>query len=141
MHTEVLKYFKKGDLAIAVVIMALSFSPFAFFRHEKSTKNPQIVIMQDNAVLGRYELNEKENSQFIDFEFVVSSKTYIGTIETKNSKVRLLRLPEEAVPRSIHSDMSWIDSTDKIIVALPAKLAVYLENAEKTDYEVDAIVN
>ena len=59
-------------------------------------------------------------------------------METKNSQVRLLRLPKEVVPKSIHADMSWIGDDSKIIVALPAKLVISIENS-KNDSEIDSI--
>jgi len=46
--------------------------------------------------------------------------------------------PKEVVPKSIHADMSWIGDDSKIIVALPAKLVISIENS-KTDSEIDSI--
>ena len=83
-------------------------------------------------------MNKDKNSKYINFEFVVENKKYKATLESKDSKVRLLRLPKELVKKSIHEDMSWIEDDSKIIVALPVKLVVYIENSQN-DTEVDAI--
>lgn len=134
-----LKIFKKGDIVIMVIIAIISLFPIVFLRREfKSGENSKIIITQDSKVIGVYELNKKNEPQYIDFEFVMNGETFKGRLETKKSKVRLLRLPEEIIPKSIHSDMSWISDDSKIIVALPAKLVVSIENLEN-ESEVDAV--
>ncbi|WP_243123031.1 NusG domain II-containing protein [Criibacterium bergeronii] len=138
---NLIKNFKKGDLVIAIIIMALSFSPFAILKTQRTDTLPQIVVAQNNIEIARFDLNTTSTSKFIDFEFEVEDKKYTGTLETKDSKVRLLRLPQELVPKSIHADMSWTGTSDKLIVALPVKLVVYLEHTKQADSEVDAIAN
>lgn len=133
-----MKILKKGDYIIAVFILLISFVPLVLIKQDVSTSDSQIVVTQDSKVIGRYSLNKSENSKYIDFEFVINDKNYKGTLETKKSMVRLLRLPEEVVPKSIHADMSWISDDKKIIVALPAKLVVSIENSEK-ESDIDAI--
>ena len=134
------KIFKKGDYVIIFIVMVISFLPILFLQKEVNVDYSNIVVSQDGNIIGKYDLNKDKNSKYINFEFVVENKKYKATLESKDSKVRLLRLPKELVKKSIHEDMSWIEDDSKIIVALPVKLVVYIENSQN-DNEVDAISN
>jgi hypothetical protein len=133
-----MKIFKKGDYVIIFIVMVISFLPILFLQKEVNVDYSNIVVSQDGNIIGKYDLNKDKNSKYINFEFVVENKKYKATLESKDSKVRLLRLPKELVKKSIHEDMSWIEDDSKIIVALPVKLVVYIENSQN-DTEVDAI--
>lgn len=133
-----MKIFKKGDYVIIFIVMVISFLPILFLQKEVNVDYSNIVVSQDGNIIGKYDLNKDKNSKYINFEFVVENKKYKATLESKDSKVRLLRLPKELVKKSIHEDMSWIEDDSKIIVALPVKLVVYIENSQN-DTEVDTI--
>ncbi|MBF1051218.1 MAG: NusG domain II-containing protein [Peptostreptococcaceae bacterium] len=133
-----MKILKKGDYVIIFIVMVISFLPILFLQKEVNVDYSNIVVSQDGNIIGKYDLNKDKNSKYINFEFVVENKKYKATLESKDSKVRLLRLPKELVKKSIHEDMSWIEDDSKIIVALPVKLVVYIENSQN-DTEVDAI--
>jgi len=133
-----MKILKKGDYVIIFIVMVISFLPILFLQKEVNVDYSNIVVSQDGHVIGKYDLNKDKNSRYINFEFMVENKKYKGTLESKDSKVRLLRLPKELVKKSIHEDMSWIEDDSKIIVALPVKLVVYIENSQN-DNEIDAI--
>ena len=133
-----MKILKKGDYVIIFIVMVISFLPILFLQKEVNVDYSNIVVSQDGNIIGKYDLNKDKNSKYINFEFVVENKKYKATLESKDSKVRLLRLPKELVTKSIHEDMSWIEDDSKIIVALPVKLVVYIENSQN-DTEVDAI--
>ena len=133
-----MKILKKGDYVIIFIVMVISFLPILFLQKEENVDYSNIVVSQDGHVIGKYDLNKDKNSRYINFEFMVENKKYKGTLESKDSKVRLLRLPKELVKKSIHEDMSWIEDDSKIIVALPVKLVVYIENSQN-DNEIDAI--
>ena len=135
-----MKIFKKGDYVIIFIVMVISFLPILFLQKGVNVDYSNIVVSQDGNIIGKYDLNKDKNSKYINFEFVVENKKYKATLESKDSKVRLLRLPKELVKKSIHEDMSWIEDDSKIIVALPVKLVVYIENSQN-DTEVDAISN
>ena len=135
-----MRLLKKGDVVIIVLILIFSCVLLYFLKEDLQTKGQKIVITQDNKVIGNYVLNNASTSKYIDFDFLVDGKKYKGTLETKDSKVRLLRLPEEVVPKSIHEDMSWISDSSKIIVALPVKLVISLSGGT-VDSEVDTISN
>lgn len=133
-----MKILKKGDYVIIFIVMVISFLPILFLQKEVNVDYSNIVVSQDGHVIGKYDLNKDKNSRYINFEFMVENKKYKGTLESKDSKVRLLRLPKELVKKSIHEDMSWIEDDSKIIVALPVKLVVYIENSQN-DNEIDVI--
>lgn len=133
-----IRILKKGDILLILIIMILSFLPLLFIKKDFNNNSARIIVSQDSKIISKFELNEGNNSIYIDFEFKVEGKIYKGTLETKDSKVRLLRLPEEVVPRSIHADMSWISDDKKIIVALPVKLVVSIESIDKQS-DVDSI--
>lgn len=133
-----MKIFKKGDFVIIAIIVIISIIPIIFLKKEFKDENSKIIVSQDSKVIGEFELNKSSESEYIDFEFDMNGKKYKGTLETKESKVRLLRLPQEVIPKSIHADMSWIGDDTKIIVALPAKLVVSIENSNN-ESEIDSI--
>lgn len=135
-----MKLLKKGDIVIILLILIFSFVLLNILKEDIQAQGQKIVITQDNKVIGNYVLNNTSTSKYIDFDFFVDGKKYKGTLETKDSKVRLLRLPEEVVPKSIHEDMSWISDSSKIIVALPVKLVISISGGT-VDSEVDTISN
>lgn len=135
-----MKLLKKGDIVIILLILIFSFVLLNILKEDIQAQGQKIVITQDNKVIGNYVLNNTSTSKYIDFDFSVEGKKYKGTLETKDSKVRLLRLPEEVVPKSIHEDMSWISDSSKIIVALPIKLVISISGGT-VDSEVDTISN
>lgn len=133
-------FLKKGDIIIIFIVFLISIIPLIFLKTEENFDNAKIVVSQDNIIIGEFDLNKTVISKYINFDFKKDDKIYKGTLETKNSMVRLLRLPEEVVPKSIHSDMSWIKDDSKIIVALPVKLTISIENSNIKS-KVDAISN
>ena len=135
-----MKLLKKGDIVIILLILIFSFVLLNILKEDIQAQGQKIVVTQDNKVIENYVLNNNPTSKYIDFDFFVDGKKYKGTLETKDSKVRLLRLPEEVVPKSIHEDMSWISDSSKIIVALPVKLVISISGGT-VDSEVDTISN
>jgi len=135
-----MKLLKKGDIVIILLILIFSFLLLNILKEDIQAQGQKIVVTQDNKVIGNYVLNNNPTSKYIDFDFFVDGKKYKGTLETKDSKVRLHRLPEEVVPKSIHEDMSWISDSSKIIVALPVKLVISISGGT-VDSEVDTISN
>ena len=90
-----MKLLKKGDIVIIALILIFSVVPLYFFKEEITFQGQKIVVTQDNKVIGNYVLNNSTTPKFIDFDFYVNGKKYKGTLETKDSKVRLHRLPED----------------------------------------------
>lgn len=135
-----MKLLKKGDIVIILLILIFSFVLLNILKEDIQAQGQKIVVTQDNKVIGNYVLNSNPTSKYIDFDFFVDGKKYKGTLETKDSKVRLHRLPEEVVPKSIHEDMSWISDSSKIILALPVKLVISISGGT-VDSEVDTISN
>lgn len=128
------KYLKPADILIFIAVIVIGFTPMLFMKKNLSGEEKTIAVCQNNKLIAQFPLNQGEKSVFYKFSFKKEDKTFAGTLETKNSKVRLLRLPKQAVPKPIHSNMSWIESSDKIIVALPVSLTVSItDTAEKSE--------
>lgn len=141
---KIKKILKPADLIIFATIIVISFLPSVFAINELNSQNPQIVVYHHNNEIARFPLNDKDELVKYQFEFEVNEKEYIGILETKNSSARLLRLSKEVVPKSIHSDTSWISNNNQTIVALPVSLMVTIENTENNEtnaqIDVDAVV-
>lgn len=136
------EYFKKADIIIFVSIFVISLIPSVILFKNEDLSSKKIVVYQYNKEIATFPINDRESSIFYDFEFEVDSKKYRGKIETKDSKVRLLRLPKEVVPKSIHEDMGWIQNSNRSIIALPASLMILIQGdngVDNTDSDVDAI--
>lgn len=130
---------KRWDVIVISIFIMISFFPALIFYgfSEEIVGAKEIVIEKDGQVIFRESMNLEEDYQ-ISFPFIHAGKDYEGNLEISDGAVRLKRLPEEIVPRSIHEDMGWIRDTHEIIVALPIKMVVTLENEDQS--EVDIIV-
>ncbi len=130
---------KKWDVIVISFFIMISFLPALIFygSTEKIVGAKEIVIEKDGKEIYRESMKEEEEYQ-VSFPFSHGGKDYEGNLEIRDGAVRLKRLPEEIVPLSIHEDMGWIRDTHEIIVALPIKMVVTVENEEKS--EVDIIV-
>lgn len=130
--------FTKGDKILIALILVLNLFPLFFFMSEaEDPKNKQIVVTVDGNVISRFPLRNENEMKKVDFHFDFEGKEYYGVLETRNGRVRLLRLPEEITPKSIHADMGWISKENQMIVALPVKLVITVEGEE--DSEIDII--
>lgn len=133
------KLFTRGDKILIVLILLLNSVPLLMtMAQEVQQGEKQIVIRVDGQEIERIPLKNEAKSRWIDFDFEVEQRSYQGRLEAKNGKVRLLRLPKEITPRSIHSDMGWISKENQMIVALPVKLVITVEG-EKRDESIDII--
>lgn len=130
---------KKWDVIVISFFIMISFLPALIFygSSEKIAGAKEIVIEKDGKEIYRESMKEEEKYQ-VSFPFTHGGKDYEGNLEISDGAVRLQRLPEEIVPLSIHEDMGWISQTHEIIVALPIKMVVTVEN--QTESEVDIIV-
>ena len=112
-------------LVILVVVISLLFSIlFLFF--DKETKNAY-VYYEDKLVL-TIDLQEKETKTY-----EVDGALGKVVFETENQKIRVI---EENSPNHICSKQGYISKSYEVLVCLPNKIVVKLEN----DQEIDAIV-
>ncbi|WP_312652380.1 NusG domain II-containing protein [Proteiniclasticum sp.] len=130
---------KKWDVIVISFFIMISFFPALIFygSSEKIVGAKEIVIEKDGKEIYRESMKE-EDEYLVSFPFSHAGKDYEGNLEVKDGAVRLKRLPEEIVPLSIHEEMGWIRDTHEIIVALPIKMVVTVEN--QAESEVDIIV-
>lgn len=100
----------------------------------------QVVVNVAGEEIARFALINTPESEFKEIPFEVNEKEYKARFEMKNGKVMLHRLPEDIVPLSIHQDMGWISESYQMIVALPVKMHVAIENTVDTDDEMFDII-
>lgn len=138
-----MKVFKKGDILLIITILTLSI--FSIFMIPKFLTTPEegkeVVVFLDGEEIHRFPLEESPESKYIDFPFEIKSKEYTGRLEMKDGYVRLHRLSEEISPLSIHADMGWISESYQMIVSLPIRMYITIEDATpEFEHPFDAIV-
>ncbi len=135
-----MKFLTRGDKILVLLILILSSLPLLSLRDTMAGGNKQIIVNIDGQVRHKFDINEDNESKYYEFEVSKEEKSYLAKLETKEGKVRLLRLPEEVAPLSIHADTGWISKSHQMIVALPAKLIVTVEDlSSESDDEIDII--
>ncbi|SDJ89774.1 NusG domain II-containing protein [Natronincola ferrireducens] len=137
-----MKIITKADIGLIIVILLLSItSVFAVPKLLATEGNgKEIVVNLDGEVIHRFPMIEGEESQFIEFPFTVNNVEYTGKLEIKDGYVRLHRLPDEISPLSIHADMGWIRESYQMIVSLPIKMYITLEDTVEEESVFDIIV-
>lgn len=135
-----MKFMTRGDKILIAAILVLSIiSLFTIpMLLNKPIDGKHIVVNLNSEVIYRFPLTDNEESEFIEFPFKFNDKEYIGKLEVKDGRVRLLRLSEEISPLSIHADMGWISETYQVIISLPVKLFITIEEMEP-DHQFDVI--
>ncbi len=127
-----MKMLTKGDKILILLILIINTLPLLIpVIAQDNADSKTIVINVDGQIIDTFELENSKDTQLIDFDFIHENKTYNGKLETKDGRVRLLRLPKEITPQAIHSDMGWIDRPNQMIVALPVKLIITVEGTSK----------
>ncbi|MCC5909647.1 MAG: NusG domain II-containing protein [Clostridiaceae bacterium] len=138
-----MKIITKADIGLIVVILILSVvSIFSIPRLLTSPGNGKMIMVHlNNEVIHQFPLVESDESEFIDFPFTVDGKEYTGRLEMKDGYVRLHRLPKDIVPLAIHADMGWIREPYQMIVSLPIRMYITVENTEEEEQLFDIIVH
>lgn len=132
-----MKLLTKGDKILISLILILNSIPlFIPMIHSEDSGNKTIIINVDGKVIQEIPLINEKDSKLIDFSFSFNDKIYDGKLETKEGKVRLLRLPKEITPKSIHADMGWISKENQMIVALPVKLVITVQGEKDKDVDI-----
>ena len=133
----------KGDIALIISIVIISI--FSIFMIPRFLTAPpgskEIVVVLEGEEIHRFPLVESPETQFIEFPFEVRGREYTGTLELKDGFVRLQRLPENISPLSIHADMGWISESYQMIVSLPIRMYITIEDmTENEELPFDIIV-
>ena len=135
-----MKIFTKADIELIVLVFIMSTtSIFAIPRllmDESDVK--EVVVNLNGEVIHRFPLTKSADSEFIEFPFVYDNVEYTGRLEMKNGAVRLHRLSKNISPLSIHADMGWISHSYQMIVSLPIKLHITVEEVIEHDYDIIA---
>lgn len=138
-----MKIMTKADIGLIIVVFILSIvSIFTIPKLLTTDGNgKEIIVYLDGNVIHRFPLIESEESEFIDFPFEFSGRNYTGRLEMKDGYVRLHRLSDEISPLSIHADMGWIREPYQMIVSLPIKMYITVEDAAEEESLIDIIVH
>jgi len=136
-----MKVVTKADIVLIVLIFIISVtSIFAIPKFlTGNAEGKEIVINLDGTEIYRFPLEYTEESKFIEFPFTFNNEEYKGKLELLDGSVRLHRLSKDISPLSIHADMGWISESYQMIVSLPIKLYISIEEFEQTEQEVDII--
>ncbi|SNS49998.1 hypothetical protein SAMN05446037_1011112 [Anaerovirgula multivorans] len=137
-----MKIITKADIALIIVVFILSIvSIFTIPKLLVADGNgKEIVVYLDGNIIHRFPLIESPESEFIEFSFEINDSNYTGRLEMKDGYVRLHRLSDEISPLSIHADMGWIREPYQMIVSLPIKMYITVEDAEEEESLIDIIV-
>lgn len=91
------------------------------------------VIRVDGLEVKRISLDKSQG--IYDFPFT----NKIGYVEIKNGSIRMVEMDRITCPEGICSNTGWIKSNYQVIVCLPNKITVHIEN--KIKFEVDAMLS
>ncbi|ABR46585.1 conserved hypothetical protein [Alkaliphilus metalliredigens QYMF] len=135
------KMMTKGDKILIFAILALSVaSIFAIPRLLTTVEEGKMVVVNlDGTVIHRFPLEESPEAEFLEFPFEVRGQSYTGKIEMKDGRVMLHRLSDDISPLSIHTDMGWISESYQMIVSLPIRLIITIEEEDPPEYDFDII--
>lgn len=133
-----------GDIILIIIVVLLSLGglfAIPIVLGETSGEGKEIVVNLDGQEIHRFTMDQSDEVQFIEFPLEVRGIIYTGVLEVQDGAVRLQRLPHEISPLSIHADKGWIREPHQMIVSLPARLYISLENtAEDASLpEIDAV--
>ena len=136
------KIMTKADKILILLLLVASIA--SIFAIPKLLTNAgaqkQVVVYIDNKEVDRFDLVDRPESEFKEIPFEIGGKEYIAKFEMKDGKVMLHRLPDEIVPLSIHKEMGWISESYQMIVALPIKMYVSIEDNAKTEDDMFDII-
>lgn len=120
---------KKFDKLIIVGVLLLSVISMGIMSLSKSNKqNDTIVIIVGNKVEKKIPLNPKESKTY---EFNFNDK--LGYIEVNSGRVRMVEMNTDICPKSICSEIGWIETTYQSIVCLPNQIIVRIEGTKDAE--------
>ncbi|GAB6086253.1 NusG domain II-containing protein [Alkaliphilus crotonatoxidans] len=136
-----MKFMTTADkLLILFLVVASIASIFAIPRLlNTEAEGKKIIVNLDGEVIYTFPLVDSEESELIEFDFTYGSQEYTGTLEMKDGRVKLHRLPEGISPLSIHTDMGWISEPYQVIICLPIKLFITIETTTPEEQPFDII--
>lgn len=136
-----MKMITKADIILIVLVFILSTtSIFAIPKFlTTGAELKEIVVNLDGSEIYRFPLEYTEESKFIEFSFVFNTEEYVGKLELLEGSVRLHRLSKDISPLSIHADIGWISESYQMIISLPIKLYISIEEPVDVQHEIDII--
>ena len=128
------KMVKRWDFIITILLILLSFLPFAVFSYQQSaiaSENADYVavIRVDNEIVKRITLTGNKGTEVFD---ITSSDSDVNTIEVKDEKIRIRAA---TCLDQICVLTGYISKPGETVVCLPHKLVIEIEaiNGESDD--------
>jgi len=115
-----------GDYIVFLVIILVAAS-FAAAFYQSDTDEKTAIILQNNTVIERVELNRVNEPYLINYY-----GEYPGTIEVNKGKIRFL---SAECPDKVCVNTGWIDRPGQIAVCLPAGVIIKIEGVQ-TDLDI-----
>ena len=138
-----MKFMTKADKILIIVLLILSISSIYAVPAllSKPLEGKYVVVNLDSKIIYRTQLLESPESEFFEFDFEYGGEAYTGKLEMKDGRVKLHRLSDKISPLSIHTDMGWIKESYQMIICLPIKLLVTIEEYKAEEDEFDFIAH
>jgi hypothetical protein len=111
---------------VTISIILIVVTPRIIADENSSAQKIVVVKLQNEKI---YSIPLKKSSQIKrdKFKFTVDGEQYQGVLYMKNGKVKLERLNKEISPLPIHAEMGWVSESYQMIVCMPIKLTVTIE--------------
>lgn len=136
-----MKLMTKADKILIIVLILASISSIYAVPAllTKPMEGKFVVVNLDGIEIYRIPLEEHTESKYFEFDFEYGGEGYTGRLEMKDGRVKLHRLSDTISPLSIHTDMGWIKESYQMIICLPIKLLVTIEEFKPEADEFDFI--
>ena len=125
---------KKGDIIVIIFLIAISFSPYFIFFHNKPFNSKSFddtkyaVVKIDGKEIERINLDSKE---FIKTYY--PSKGQYNTIEVKNGHVRVKK---DNSPDQIAVKTGWISEPGQTSICIPHRFILEIVQQYSKDYYI-----
>ena len=138
-----MKFMTKADKILIIVLIIASISSIYAVPAllSKPLEGKYVVVNLDSKIIYQIPLEEATESTFYEFDFEYGGEAYTGKLEMKDGRVKLHRLSDKISPLSIHTDMGWISESYQMIICLPIKLLVTIEEYKPEGDEFDFIAH
>jgi len=119
-------YFKKGDLIVYSLIIAIFIFLGSNFYKTKETKAERVEIYVNNQLKYTYKLQKEEKKFYVE--------TDIGgvNVELKDYKIRVT---SSYSPRKLVVKQGWIEKTGQTLIGVPDKLLIKIVGDENEDVD------
>ncbi len=125
------KFFKKSDIIVILIILALGVGILLYNNHQKSSNDLIAVISFDNHEVMRINLSESENGTFV----LEEDSSII--FEIKDGSIGFIH---SDCPDQLCVAAGFLDQSGESAVCLPNKVVLKILSASENDDTPDAVV-